>query len=175
MKAKQNRKLKDLGALERHFRLAKVYDTRNKAIHDDFTGKGGLGNEWIRLIHDAKNPLVIGLGGTDGAMTTEQKRRLGIVSCVGAMVEYADINGGKKARKAVVANLSINTDKASGATLQHLMHSLQQNPLKEIFEDKMHTKVEVVHDNAANYISKEFLYGCTKGIHQFFPHIKVVR
>ena len=88
-------------------------------------------------------------------MTTEQKRRLGIVSCVGAMAECADIIGGKKAMKAVVANLSINTDKKAGATLQHLMHSLKQSPLKEIFEDKMNTKVEVVHDNASNYISKE--------------------
>ena len=39
----------------------------------------------------------------------------------------------------------------------------------------MHTKVEVVHDNASNYISKEQIYGCTKGIHQLFPHIKAVR
>ena len=88
MKDKLNKILEGLGALERHFRLSKGYVTWNKAIHDHFTGKGALGKEWVRLIHDAKNPLVIGLGGTDGAMTTEQKRRLGIVSCVGAMAEY---------------------------------------------------------------------------------------
>ena len=164
-----------LEGLERHFRLALTIEKRNKLITDDFKAKGALGKDWVRLTHDAKNPLVIGLGGRDGAMTTEQKRRLGICACVGLLAEFADPDGGKKARKAVVANLSTNTDKTSYATLQHFFWSVKQSPIKEILEDPAHTRVEVICDNARNYISKEFLYGCTKTLHSMFPHLKEIR
>ena len=69
--------LNDLAGLERHFRLAQVYLARDRQIAKDF--HKGLGSEWVRLTHDAKNPLVIGLGGTEGIMTTEQKRNVGNV------------------------------------------------------------------------------------------------
>ena len=42
-------------------------------------------------------------------------------------------------------------------------------------ENRRHTKVEVTHDNAPTYISKEFLYGCTKTISMMYPHIKLIR
>lgn len=117
---------------------------------------------------------MIGEGGIGGAMTTKQKRHLGICGCVGTMVEYCDPVG-DKCRKAFVVNLSRNTDKNANACLQHLWHSLLQSPIKEILSDKKHTKVAVTFDNARNYISHEFLHGCTKGIVQMFPHIKLIQ
>ena len=93
-----------------------------------------LGRDWVRITNDAKNPLVIGLGGEDGAMSTNQKRQLGICACVGTMVEFSDPKGSGEARRAFVANLSLNTDKNSRATLDHLYRSLKQSPIKEIFE-----------------------------------------
>ena len=56
--------------------------------------------------------------------------------------------------------------------LQHMYRALQQSPLKEIIEKTKFTKIEVTFDNASNYISKEFLYGCTKGLCKMYPHIK---
>ena len=100
--------LKDLVALERHFRLAKSYQSRNLAIAKNFKV---LGSDWTRITHDAKNPLVIGLGGIDGGMTGDQKRHLGISSCVGTMLEYTDPNGGEDCKKAFVINLSRNPQK----------------------------------------------------------------
>ena len=75
----------------------------------------------MRLTHDSKNPLVIGKGGP-GEMTEEQKRNLGICSCVGTMLEYSISRG--EVEKLFVANLSLNTDKTAYATLQHLNNSL---------------------------------------------------
>ena len=123
----------------------------------------------MRITHDSKNPLVIGLG-RPGAMTTEQKRDLGICACVGTMIEYADPNREKKeACRAYVANLSLNTDKSSYANLQHLLHSLKQAPLSNILESKEILKVEICTDNAPPYISREFLYGITKNLTRLYP------
>ena len=49
--------LKSLSSLERHFRLARTYLDRNRAISKNFPK--ALGKNWVRLTHDAKNPLVI--------------------------------------------------------------------------------------------------------------------
>ena len=164
----------DLVGLERHFRLAQVYLKRDRLIAKDF--HKGLGSEWVRLTHDAKNPLVIGLGGTDGKMTTEQKRLLGMCACVGLMAEYFDVTGSTKGPKKVfTSNLSLNTDKTANATLQHFWHSLNQSPIKEILLDPRHTKLEISHDNAPTYKCKEFLYGATKIVSDMFPHIRVIR
>ena len=172
LRSKVESALKDLVSLERHFRLAKAYRNRNRAIAKNFEV---LGSDWTRITHDAKNPLVIGLGGIDGGMTGDQKRHLGISTCVGTMLEYGNPEGGAECKKAFVINLSKNVDKNSYATLQHLWHSIQQSPIKEILSDTRRTKLEVTFDNAPNYISKYFLYGCTKGIHQLYPHLKIIR
>ena len=164
--------LKSLSSLERHFRLARTYLDRNRAISKNFPK--ALGKNWVRLTHDAKNPLVIGKGGP-GTMTTRQKRNLGICSCVGTMVEYADPDGGKKPKRAFAANLSLNTDKTSYATLQHLYESCKQPAIKKVLEDKKYTMLEVTFDNARNYISQEFIYGCTKTMFQKFPHFRLIR
>ena len=164
--------LKSLTSLERHFRLARTVLDRNRAISKNFPKT--LGKNWVRLTHDAKNPLVIGKGGP-GVMTTRQKRNLGICSCVGTMVEYADPDGGKKAKRAFAANLSLNTDKTSYATLQHLYESCKQPAIKKVLEDKKHTRLEVTFDNARNYISQEFVYGCTKTMFKKFPHLRLIR
>ena len=134
-----------------------------------------LGRDWVRITNDAKNPLVIGLGGEDGTMSTNQKRQLGICACVGTMVEFSDPKGSGEARRAFVANLSLNTDKNSRATLDHLYRSLNQSPIKEILENPRHTKVEICFDHASNYISRNFLYGCTKTICQMYSHIRLIR
>ena len=91
------------------------------------------------------------------------------------MVEYADPDGGKKPLRAFAANLSMNTDKTSYATLQHLYESCKQPAIKEVLEDKKHTNLEVTFDNARNYISQEFVYGCTKTIFKKFPHLRLIR
>ena len=108
-------------------------------------------------------------------MSTNQKRHLGICSCVGTMVEFSDPKGGKASKKAFVSNLSRNTDKTAYAALQHLIHSLTKSPIKEILQDKSKTMIDITHDNAPNYKSKEFLYGSTKTLAKIFPHWKVVR
>ena len=126
----------------------------------------------MRLTHDSKNPLVIGKGGP-GEMTEEQKRNLGICSCVGTIFEYSISRG--EVEKLFVANLSLNTDKTAYATLQHLYNSLSQSPMKEIIENQKFTKLEVTHDNAPCYISKEFLYGVTKGLFRKYPHLRILR
>ena len=163
-----------LKSLERHFRLAAAYLKRNRAIQKDFNK--ALGPQWIRITHDAKNPLVIGLGGLEeGGMSTAQKRNLGICSCVGTMVEFSDPNGGKVPKNVFVSNLSRNTDKSTYSVLEHLIHSLHRSPIKELLEDKTKTMVEICHDNAPNYKSKEFLYGCTKTLSKMFPHWKLVQ
>ena len=60
-----------LSSLERHFHLAKAYLKRNRAILKDFNK--ALGPQWIRITHDAKNPLVIGLGGLEeGGMSSTE-------------------------------------------------------------------------------------------------------
>ena len=107
-------------------------------------------------------------------MTNQQKRQLGICACVGTMIEYCDSKE-SEAKRAFVANISKNTDKTSYSTLEHLYHSLEQSPLKEIMENKNHTHVEMTFDHASNYISKEYLYGCTKVIAQKYPHIRLIR
>ena len=150
----------ELNDLEKHFRLQKLYLRRNQAIDRDI--KKVLGKNCVRITHDAKNPLVIGLGGPDGIMTSQQKRNLGIAGCIGTMVEYADADENvKKARRAFVITLSSNTDKNSYATLANLFYALKKSPIKEVLSDKKITQLEVTHDNAPNYISKEFLYGAT--------------
>ena len=108
-------------------------------------------------------------------MTTGQKRKLGTAACVGLMIEFADPNGGDKAKKSFVANVSLNKDKNAEATLQHFQHSCSQSPIKEILEDPSHTKLEVTCDNARNYKSKEFVYGATKGMFKRYPHLKLIR
>ena len=165
--------ISDLKPLERHFRLSQTYLERERAITNNFNG--ALGKNWIRLIHDSKNPLVIGLGGEHGQMTTEQKRLLGTCSCVGTMIQYSDPHGGKPALKRFVSNLSLNTDKNAYATLQHLYHSLEQSPIKEIISNTAYTHLEVSFDNAPAYKSHEFLYGCTKVLSQKYPHLQVIR
>ena len=164
--------MQDLVSLKRHFRLQRLYLQRYRKIAKNF--RKALGREWVQITHDAKNPLVIGDGGVNSAMTTQQKRHRGICGRVGTMAEYCDPLG-DQCRKAFVINLSRNTDKNTNANLQHLWHSLKQSPIKEILSDKKHTKIAVTFDNARTYISHEFLYGCTKGIVQMFPHIKVIQ
>ena len=160
MLAKLTEMAEELTGLERHFRLANQYLKRNRTISKDFAKT--LGPEWLRFTHDSKNPLVIGLGGP-GIMTIDQKRDLGISACVGTMVEYkSPIDGVKKASSAYVANLSLNTDKTSYATLEHFFHSLTQSPIRELIESKKYIKIEICSDNAPCYISKEFVYGVTK-------------
>ena len=53
-------------------------------------------------------------------MTTGQKRKLGTAACVGLMIEFADPNGGDKAKKSFVANVSLNKDKNAEATTAFL-------------------------------------------------------
>ena len=107
--------------------------------------------------------------------TDDQKRNLGICSCVGTMIEYWDEKrrNFKKASRAYVANLSLNTDKTSYATLQHLLHSLRQSPIREILQKR--SKVEICHDNARGYISRQFIYGVTKTLSKEYPHLKLIR
>ena len=88
-----------------------AYLERQRAISNNFDKV--LGRDWIRITNDAKNPLVIGKGGIDSAMTTDQKRELGICTCVGTMIEFSDPGGSGKARRAYATNLSLNTDKGS--------------------------------------------------------------
>ena len=82
LRAEIDETLTKLTSRERHFRLADAYLKRGRAISKDFNKV--LGPEWVRITNDAKNPLVIGLGGME---STAQKRSLGICSCVGTMVE----------------------------------------------------------------------------------------
>ena len=174
LRAEIDKNLVNLTSLERHFRLAMAYLKRGRSIENDFNKV--FGPEWLRITNDAKNPLVIGRGGLEEmGMSTAQKRSLGICSCVGTMVEYSDPKGGKAPKRAYVSNLSRNTDKSSYAALEHLIHSLHQSPIKELLEDKSKTKVEISHDNASNYKSKEFLYGCTKTLSKMYPHLKVIQ
>ena len=112
--------------------------------------------------------MVIGLGGP-GIETTKQKRKLGICSFVGLVGVYADPNGGDKSKKAFASNLSRNADKTSYSALQHFYDSCEQTPVKEILEDPQHTKLEITHDNAPNYKSKDFLYEATEGLFKKFP------
>ena len=174
LKEKLKSTIAELNDLEKHFRLQKIYLRRNQAIDKDF--KKVLGSNCVRITHDAKNPLVIGLGGPDGMMTTQQKRMLGIAGCIGTMVEFADDDENiKEARRAFTVTLSSNTDKTSHATLQNLFFALKKSPIKEILSNKKITQLEVTHDNAPNYISKEFLYGATKTITKMFPNLELVR
>ena len=101
----------NLNALEQHFRLSQAYLRRARKIEEDFCSV--LGKEWVRIIHDSKNPLVIGHGGVHGAETAVQKRNLAICACVGTLIEYADPDGGKPPATAIVSNLSLNKDKNS--------------------------------------------------------------
>ena len=91
------------------------------------------------------------------------------------MAEYADPEGGEKAQKAFVANVSLNPDKSSEATLQHFYHSCLQSPIKEILENPAHTKLEVTSDNAPCYKSKYFANGVTKGMFKRYPHLREIR
>ena len=117
----------ELNDLEKHFRLQHLYLKRNQAIDRDI--KKVLGNNCVRITHDAKNPLVIGLGGPGGVMTTQQKRVLGIAACIGTMVEYADDDLNiKEPRRAFVITLSENTDKTSHAKLKNLLFALKKSP-----------------------------------------------
>ena len=151
--------------------MAFYYKKRNNLISNNFNEV--LGPKWIRLTHDSKNPLVIGLGGEQGYMTSSQKRELGICNCVGLMAEVSNTNGGIKAKKLFVSNLSRNTDKGSNALLEHLFHSCSQSPIREMIERK--TKLEICTDNAPPYISRFFLYGCTKGMFERFPNLRLIR
>ena len=120
--------LSALNHLETHFYLQLLYLARNRAIDSDFVRT--LGGDCVRVTHDSKNPLVIGMGGPGGRSTTQQKRVLGICACVGTMVEYADENKeNDQACRAYAMNLSLNKDKSSYSNLQHLYNSLEQ-PLK---------------------------------------------
>ena len=112
LKTKVGKALSDLTDLEKHFRLQLAYLARGRAIYSDFAKT--LGRDCVRVTHDSKNPLVIGLGDAESAITTQQKRVLGICACVGTMVEYADDNRENKAPcRAYAVNLSSNTDKTS--------------------------------------------------------------
>ena len=64
LRASVEETISNLTSLERHFRLANAYKKRNRAIHNDFNKT--LGPQWVRITNDAKNPLVIGLGGVGG-------------------------------------------------------------------------------------------------------------
>ena len=128
---------------------------RNRATSKNFLI---LGSDWTRITHNAKNPLVIGLGGIDGGMTGDQKRHLRIFGCVGTMCEYTDPKGGEDCKKAFVMMLSRNPDKNYLATLQHLWYSIQQSPIKKILIDRRRTKLEVTFDNAPSCISHQWMY-----------------
>ena len=83
-------------------------------------------------------------------MTTNQKRNLSICTCVGLMTEYYDETKlTTKPKKAFATNLSPNPDKSSYASLQHLFQSMQQSPIKEILQNRRHTKLEICFDNDA--------------------------
>ena len=70
--------LPNLTFLERHFTVANAYKKRNRAIRNDFNK--ALGPQWVRITHDAKNPLLIGLGGVEaGAQSVEQNATLASV------------------------------------------------------------------------------------------------
>ena len=135
LREKMSDTLLSLNHLEKHFRLQLVYLSRNRAIDSDFVNT--LGGDCVRVTHDSKNPLVIGLGGPEGVMTKQQKRKRGICACVGTMVEYADENkGNEKACRAFAMNLSLNKDKTSYATLEHLYNSLSQPHIKKIISSE---------------------------------------
>ena len=131
LRDKMSQTLTSLNSLEKHFHLQLLYLSRNRAIDADFVRT--LGGDCVRVTHDSKNPLIIGLGGPGGVQTTQQKRVLGICACVGTMVEYADENKeNTQACRAYAMNLSLNKDKTSYATLQHLYNSLKQPHIKKI-------------------------------------------
>ena len=73
-----------------------------------------------------------------GAMTTQQKRHLGICG-VGTIARYCDPVS-DKCRKALVVNLSRITDKNSNACLEHLWHSLKHSPTQEFLSNKQSTQ-----------------------------------
>ena len=57
----------------------------------DFTKTFRPQRLWIT--NDAKNPLIIGFGGTEvDGISTALKRRLGITACAGTMVQWKHIN-----------------------------------------------------------------------------------
>ena len=88
----------------------------------------------------------------------------------------ADLDEGKKPKRAFAANLSMNTDKTFYATLQHLYESCNQPAaIKNVLQNKRHTRLEVTFDNARNYISQEFAYGCTNVRFKKFPNLRLVR
>ena len=107
--------LLSLNHLEKHFRLQLVYLSRDRAVDSNFVDT--LGGDCVRVTHDSKNPLVIGLGGPGGVITTQKKRKLGICACVGTMLEYADENKeNEKVCRAYAMNVSLKKDESSYAT-----------------------------------------------------------